>query len=43
MEHALDSLEETEAKRRKCELVPTPLHDPIYGKDGPMQQIWKAA
>lgn len=43
MEYALDSPEETEQKRRKCELVPMPVHDPIYGRDGPMQQVWKAA
>lgn len=43
MEYALDSPEETEQKRRQCELVPMPVHDPIYGKDGPMQQIYKAA
>ncbi|KAJ5168938.1 uncharacterized protein N7482_004532 [Penicillium canariense] len=42
MEYALDSPEDTEKKRRKCELVPVPVHDPIYGKEGPMQEIWAA-
>ncbi|KAJ5539349.1 hypothetical protein N7513_007681 [Penicillium frequentans] len=42
MEYALDSVEETDEKRKKCELVPVPVHDPIYGKEGPMIQIWNS-
>lgn len=41
MEDACDSPAETIRKRQICELVPVPVHDPICGEDGPMQQIWR--
>ncbi|KAJ5093272.1 hypothetical protein N7456_009133 [Penicillium angulare] len=41
MENAMDSVEETNQKRENCKLVPVPVHDLIYGKEGPMVQIWK--
>ncbi|KAJ5726755.1 uncharacterized protein N7483_008112 [Penicillium malachiteum] len=42
MEYATDSIEITNQKRGKCELVPVPAHDPIYGEEGPMIKIWKS-
>ncbi|KAF7533620.1 hypothetical protein G7054_g6918 [Neopestalotiopsis clavispora] len=41
MEYALDSVEVTCEKRKICELVPTPIHDPIYGKTGPLPELWR--
>ncbi|PYH66894.1 cupin domain-containing protein [Aspergillus vadensis CBS 113365] len=40
-EEALDSPEETDRKRIVCESVPTPVHDPIYGKEGHLPVVWK--
>ncbi|KAL0931429.1 cupin domain protein [Colletotrichum truncatum] len=40
MEYALDSVEETERKRERCERVPGPEFDPVYGKEGPMPRLW---
>lgn len=41
MEYALDSVEVTNQTHQKCELVPVPVHDMIYGKEGPVARIWK--
>lgn len=41
MEYGFDSVEETENKRQRCELVPPPEDDPLYGKGGPVTQLWK--
>lgn len=41
MEYGFDSVEETEKKRQQCELVPPPKDDPLYGKEGPVTQLWK--
>ncbi|KAI0153864.1 hypothetical protein BJ166DRAFT_594993 [Pestalotiopsis sp. NC0098] len=41
MEYARDSEEVTLEKRKICELVPTPVHDPIYGKTGPLTSLWR--
>ncbi|GKZ26454.1 hypothetical protein AbraIFM66951_007879 [Aspergillus brasiliensis] len=40
-EEALDSPEETDRKRMICESVPTPVLDPIYGKEGHLPIVWK--
>lgn len=41
MEYGFDSVEETDKKRQRCELVPPPEDDPLYGKGGPVTQLWK--
>ncbi|KAK1613494.1 hypothetical protein BDP81DRAFT_443810 [Colletotrichum phormii] len=41
MEYALDSVEETDEKRWRCEKVPGPIKDPLYGEAGPMPSLWK--
>ncbi|KAB8207238.1 hypothetical protein BDV34DRAFT_223803 [Aspergillus parasiticus] len=41
IEYALDSVEETDRMREKCRQVPLPVHDPIYGKEGPLLSAWK--
>ncbi|TEA15694.1 Uncharacterized protein C8034_v002302 [Colletotrichum sidae] len=43
MEYALDSVEETNKKRERCEKVPGPALDPLYGKEGPMTKLWQNA
>lgn len=40
MEYALDSVEETDKMREKCRQVPSPVHDSIYGKEGPLLNVW---
>ncbi|KAJ6032726.1 hypothetical protein N7540_003458 [Penicillium herquei] len=42
MEYATDSIDITNQKRKNCEQVPVPVHDPIYGEGGPMIKIWKS-
>ncbi|KAE8154615.1 hypothetical protein BDV25DRAFT_135783 [Aspergillus avenaceus] len=41
MHYGLGSVKETEEMRVKCEMVATPLHDPVYGKGGPMCTLWR--
>lgn len=41
MEYGFDSVEETDKKRQLCELVPAPEDDPLYGRGGPVTQLWK--
>jgi uncharacterized protein YjlB len=40
MNLALGTAEETNEMRERIKQIATPVHDPIYGKEGPMPRIW---
>lgn len=36
------SVEGTNEDRKRCERVPIPERDPLYGREGPLLDLWKA-